>query len=142
MANNEDHLFSLLNEKMNIESNDVIKKTNNITNENIKSATERLMKIVDLNFNEFIEKYHNVNENNNENQRRNYIKNEFIIENCDEIKNENKIIDNDLFCSDEKLSNKMEIEEQRKNSEKLSYFELKKQTILEEFINILKDIQK
>lgn len=142
LANNEDHVISFFNEKINLESQENFKKTSNISYENIKETCEKLMKIIDQPYDEFVNEFFQENEKNqNEKNEKLILRNEESIESNENKEDKNIEIESDLICNDEKLRNKMEIEENENKTNKLSYFELKKQRIYKEFINVLKNLE-
>lgn len=142
LANNEDHVISFFNEKINLESQENFKKASNISFDNIKETCEKLMKIIDQPYDEFVNEFIQENEKNqNEKNEKLILRNEESIESNENKEEKNIEIESDLICNDEKLWNKMEIEENESKSSKLSYFELKKQRIFKEFINVLKNLE-
>ena len=100
------------------------------------------MKIIDQPYDEFVNEFIQENEKNqNEKNEKLILRNEESIESNENKEEKNIEIESDLICNDEKLWNKMEIEENESKSSKLSYFELKKQRIFKEFINVLKNLE-
>jgi hypothetical protein len=141
LSNNEEHVISFFNEKINMESQENLRKTTNISFENIKETCEKLMKIIDQPYEEFVNEYFKENGKILNEKKEVILRKEESIENNENREEKNNELENDLFCSDEKLTNKMEIEENESKSNKLSYFELKKQRIFKEFINVLKNLE-